>query len=377
MEKTESMTIQKLYELGLISSEKDLIGDNNPSKLLTTLIAKYGYLLIPDQDHLLTEKEMKIRDKFTKLIKVVGPLALSNKQVIENRYKLMNENDNRPDLGINLPEHSVIWTPNHGFKDDPLATALAIYRNAYYLFASLPQFYNSLDGVLAASYGVVMMNRKVHKSRENVIPRCVSVLNHGKDMIIYPEGGLNKNMSTLVQHLWPGIYRIHCETGSPIVPVVHYLGDYGKKNLKNKLFPTENDIIHTVIDDPVMLMDLPEQAALDYLRDILATWFYLMMEKYGTSTRENILKGESDINVAWEKELLKLKSTMAFYDSEIETNCAYQPHDIVLPEEVYSIIEDLSGLDQNGNINKDAISHMAYAHKLVRSRQKEDFAHRI
>ena len=38
--------------------------------------------------------------------------------------------------------------------------------------------------------------------------------------------------------------------------------------------------IHTVIDDPIDITSMPEKEALEHYRDVLATWYYIMMEKY-------------------------------------------------------------------------------------------------
>ena len=41
-----------------------------------------------------------------------------------------------------------------------------------------------------------------------------------------------------------------------------------------------------VVDDPIKLYEMPMDEALTYLRDVLASWQYKIMERYGQSTRE-------------------------------------------------------------------------------------------
>lgn len=171
-----------------------------------------------------------------------------------------------------------ITLANHGFKDDILSTILAAKRHAYFLLASLPQFYNTFDGVTAWLNGTVLLNRKVAASRHSTVEKCVRVLESGADLIIFPEGVWNKSPNKLILDLWPGVYRIACRTGSKIVPVVHYVSDYSEKATDN--------IIRTVVDDPFSIDTLSEKEALDLIRDRLATWHYLMMEKYGKTSRE-------------------------------------------------------------------------------------------
>lgn len=367
--KNDKVDIQTLLEKGLITSEEDLIGNNKSASFMYNyLVKKFGYLLNGD---LLSQDEIEFRKKVNVIIKKIGSNFLQNTQVFENRNTLKNHNDFTPDSKIVLPDTPVIWMPNHGFKDDPLATALACQRNAYFLFASLPQFYNSFDGITAWLNGVTMINRKSSVSRKASLDNCIDVLNHGVDLILYPEGILNKSANELVLDLWPGIYRIAKETGAPIVPIVHYLRDKGPKTFKNKIKPTEDDIIHTVVDDPIKIDDLSEKAALEYLRDVMATWLYLMIERYGHITREELIGQYSDPINALEEKLVHNLSTMDYYDSSIERSSDFRPKDKVRPEDVFESIAEID------NITARNVNDVIYAQKLVRQRKREDLQRRF
>ena len=367
--KNDKVTIDLLLQEGLITSELDLIGDNKKASLMYNyMVKKFGYLLNSD---LLSEEEIALRKKVNLFIKKIGPLFLQNTQVFENRNTLKNSNDTTPDKPITLPDNPVIWMPNHGFKDDPLASVLACQRNAYFLFASLPQFYNSFDGITAWLNGVTIINRKVASSRKASVDNCVNVLNHGVDLILYPEGILNKSTNELVLDLWPGIYRVAKETGAKIVPIVHYLRDKGPKTLKNKINPTKDDIIHTVVDDAIKIDDLSEKAALEYLRDVMATWLYLLIEKYGSISREVLIGNHEDSISALEEKLQHNLSTMDYYDSDIEKHSDYRPKDKVRPEDVFENIANIE------NINVNNVNDVVYAQKLVRQRKREDIQRRF
>ena len=367
--KNDTIDVEYLIKEGLITSEKDLIGDNKPaSSMFLYMVKKYGYLLNGD---LLSEEEIQMRRKINVIIKKVGPAFLQNKQVFENRKTLINPNDTTPDNPIILPEEPVIWMPNHGFKDDPLASVLSCKRNAYFLFASLPQFYNSFDGITAWLNGVTLINRKVASSRKSSVENCVNVLNHGVDLILYPEGILNKSSNELVLDLWPGIYRVAKETGAKVVPIIHYLRDKGPKTFKNKINPTKDDIIHTVVDDAIKIDDLSEKAALEYLRDVMATWLYLLIEKYGNVSREELIGSHEDSISALEEKLQHNLSTMEYYDSDIEKTSDYRPKDKVRPEDVFENIANIE------NINVNNVNDVVYAQKLVRQRKREDIQRRF
>jgi hypothetical protein len=367
--KNDTIDVEYLINEGLITSEKDLVGDNRPSSVMFPyMVKKYGYLLNGD---LLSEDEIQIRKKINAIIKKLGPSFLKNKQVFENRKSLINPDDTTFDSPIILPSEPVIWMPNHGFKDDPLASVLSCQRNAYFLFASLPQFYNSFDGITAWLNGVTLINRKVASSKKASVDNCVNVLNHGVDLILYPEGILNKSANELVLDLWPGIYRVAKATGAKVVPIVHYLRDKGPKTLKNKINPTKDDIIHTVVDDAIKIDDLSEKAALEYLRDVMATWLYLLIEKYGSISREELIGSHEDSISALEEKLQHNLSTMDYYDSDIEKYSDYRPKDKVRPEDVFESIANIE------DINVNNVNDVVYAQRLVRQRKRENIQRRF
>lgn len=273
-----------------------------------------------------------------------------------------NCSDPPPDTKIALPSEPVIWASNHNFKDDTLASILAAQRHAYILFGSLPQFYNTFDGITAWLNGVAMANRKVTASKKTSTAKAVRAINCGADLLIFPEGVWNKSPNALAIDLWPGIYRIACETGAKVVPIVHYLRD----NNTSKSNP-----IHTVIDDPIRIDNLTERQALDCIRDVLATWYYLMIEAYGKSSRDEVLKETSSFVEAWEQQLTERVSVVDRYDEEIEFWADYRPKWKVPPQQVWQAIADIT------NITPQNVGHIFYAKQLVAQCAREDFQHRF
>ncbi len=298
-----------------INSLTDLIGDDEPSELFYLLADKLSYLMENDPDMVLSKKGIERRKKVNKVIKTIGHKFLSSDQIIENRNNLKDINNNEPDNGIALPDEPVIWAPNHGFKDDALATVLSIYRNAYFLFGSLPQFYNTVDGITSWLNGAILINRKNKSSKQASLDKCKKAIDLGTDLIIFPEGVWNKSPNLLSLKLWPGAYRIAKEKGIKIVPVIHYK--------KEPQLMVKDDLIHTVIDEPIDVSNMGEKEALDYLRDVYAYWLYLMMERYGKTTREELMEGYSDSGLLWEMRLFERLCTADRYDTEIEVKADY------------------------------------------------------
>ena len=352
--------ILRKYE-GNITGPNDLTGGDPPSKLFYILADRMSYLLDNKPESIITEKGLAFRRKAHFIIKTLGPHFLANPQIIENRNFLRNPDaaNIQPDPGIIIPDTPVIWTSNHGFKDDVLATVLAALRHAYILFGSLPQFYNTFDGVSSWLNGVVMINRKCTTSKKTSITKGVHVIHMGTDLIIFPEGVWNKSPNSLIIDLWPGIYRIACETGTPVVPIAHYIRDYN-----NEL---ETNPIHTVIDDPIRIDNLSEKAAMNYLRDILATWHYLMMEVYGKTTREELIGDNASSCIVWEQQLRKRIKTADRYDTEIELCADYRPDVNNRPENVWKPIAEAESLN----------SIVSYAQQLIEIAAANDFQRRF
>ncbi len=367
--------IEKKYKDKIINI-KDLIGNKRPSILFYFLANHFDYLLDNDENKIISEKSMKYRDKINKIVKKYGPSFLKSKQIFEDRNELrffnykeqlklgenveLDTNLLAKDEGIKLnKDETVIWVANHGFKDDALATVLSANKNAYILFGSLPQFYNTIDGIISWLNGVILVNRKLDSSKKSSIKKCVKILQMKKDIIIYPEGVWNKSPNKLVLHLWPGIYKIAKEANVKVVPVVHYKRELHKED--------KNDIIHTVIDEPIDLTKFSEEEALIYLRDKLAYWTYLMMQKYGKTTRDELLKDHYYSVEAWEEQLKERIKTVDYYDPEIETTADYQTKKEM---EYYKALQDIAKIK---NITPKNAHSIVNAKKLIKNNFQRRF----
>lgn len=342
-----------------VTGLSDIVGDGEPSALFYISADWMAYLMSGKTEDVLSERTVRIRRKINKLIKLLGPLFLERKQVFECKNALMGIDE--PDKPINIPDEAVIWCPNHGFKDDVLATVLAC-RHAYILFGSLPMYFNTIDGLMAYINGVVMCNRKVSASRHASVENAKRVMAMGADLLMYPEGVWNKTPDKLVLNLWPGAYRIAKETGCKIVPVIHYLADPHKKYKGN--------VIHTVVADPISVDGLSEEEGLELLRDTMANWYYLMMEKYGKSTRQELLEGFDSADAAWDSYIAMHTGQVAFYDREIELKADYRPRDISRPEDVWRPIASIK------RITAANASYVAYAKRIVLREEYRDFQRR-
>ena len=268
------------------------------------------------------------------------------------------------DPGIELPEEPVLWTMNHRFKDDVIASVLSVSRPFSLFTGSVPQFYNTIDGVLAYNFGTIVINRKSRESKKAGQEKAKKVIRSGLDIMMCPEGVWNKNPHKLLENFWPGVYRLAKETNSKVVPIVHYIYDSSQR------IPKKENPIHTVSDDPMDITCMPEKEALSYYRDVMAKWYYIMMEKYGQTTRAGLLNGHENMQSSYEDIMNALISSVDRYDSKFEKTAAYHPKNEIYPEDAFRPVASITPTADN-------ILLQQYANDLVLTREKENYQHRF
>lgn len=340
-------------------NQKELLGEVQPSMLFYPMVRLLKPLFSCDPDRMISKGSIRVRKILHPVLMKLLPLFLEYQQVFESKNALLGID--APDAPLELTEEPVIWCPNHGFKDD-VAASIGTVRHAYVLFGSLPMFLNTFDGIGAYINGVVICNRKVRASRLASVETARQLLDMGMDMLIFPEGVWNKTPDKPILDLWPGAYRLAKETGSKIIPVIHYLADPHRKY--------EGNVIHTVIADPISMDGLSEKEGLALLRDTMATWYYLLMEKYGQTTREELLDGFETADDAWESYLAMHTGCVKYYDKEIEVRADYRPKDIIRPEDVWQPIAEIT------EQTVENVRHVYYARQLTRREKRRDYQRR-
>ncbi len=347
---TEEQRIKKiLSDLGdTVTGPSDFFGDAKPSFLFWPMIKLLYPLLSCDPDKMISKTSIRIRKILHPILLRLLPAFMKYKQVIERKTE--------------IPQEPVIWCPTHCFEDD-IAASIGAARHAYILFGSIPAFLNSFDGIGAYVNGVVICNRKVKSSKRAATEASMRLLDMGMDLILFPEGVWNKTPDKLLLDFWPGAYRLAKETGCKIVPVIHYLADPHKKY--------DGNMIHTVIADPISMDGLDEREGQALLRDTMATWYFYLMEKYGQSTREELLDGFETADDAWESYMEMHTGCVRYYDREIELCADYRPKQIVRPEDVWQSVANIQ------NVHAGNAAHVNYARELVAREKRRDFQRRF
>ncbi len=340
---------------GNINDLNDLLAGREPSTLFFITANCLKFLIKDNPEEVLSYRGMKIRNILNKVVMKIGKNLLTYQQVFVPRSELL---EGAEDFSFNKDEKPVIWASNHGYKDDAFAMILSVKRHAYILFGSLPIFLNTLDGLTAFLNGIVLLNRKNMHSRHTSKDKAIKVLEMGKDLVIFPEGCWNRTPNQLMIDLWPGIYRIASKTGSKVIPVIQYIRD-----------PLDHsEVIYTTYGNPISFDGLSEEDGMQLLRDEMATWLWLLIEKYGKTTHEELLNGFNTPSEAWDAHISQLNATVTeFWDIDIELKGDYRPKSKVRPETVWKPIADIK------HITTANASSVSYANKVVLEESENDY----
>lgn len=342
-----------------ITSPADLLGSTMPSVLFYPLASLLRGLICGKGERMLSGVSMTLRQLIHPIIMFLLPAFMDYKQVFESKNALLGID--APDKPLALPKEPVIWCVNHGFKDD-VAASIHATRHSYVYFGSLPHFYNTFDGLALFLNGVILCNRKIRRLKQASYDLAVQSLQKGNDLTILPEGVWNKTPEKLILDLWPGVYRMAKQTGSKVVPIIHYLADPHKKYAGN--------VIHTVVANPISMDGLSEKEGLELLRDTMATWYFLLMDKYGRTTRKELMDGFETADEAWENYISMHTGCQKYYDLEIERCADYRPKHIIRPEDVWQSVVDIQ------TIHAGNAAHVHYARSLVAREKRRDFQRR-
>lgn len=252
-----------------------------------------NYLLDNNPKRVISRKGIVVRRLISPLLRnIVAPMTSKNKYIVEKNKRLPKD---RP----------IIFAATHGLKDDIAIGLCAAGRHTYLLFASLPDFYGTIDGPSLWLNGVLLLDRKNKESRNAAKAKMKYAMSLGADILMYPEGTLNKTENLIVQKLFPGIYDVAIECNALIVPIA---------------IVQEGKNVYAKTCDAFDICQYERQEGLNILRDVMASAKYELMEKYSKISRIQI----GNAKMYWQSFLDDLVNQMLpFYDYEIENSSQF------------------------------------------------------
>lgn len=277
------------------------------------------YLLSTNPEDVLSKYGVVIRKLINPLFRRLVSLTTKNKLHIERKAI--------------VPKHRpIIFAATHGFRDDIAFTIKTIGVHAYIVYASIPDFYYSFDGIALWANGSIVLDRKIKESRKAVIPKAEYAMELGTNIIIYPEGVWNKTPNLLVQKLYPGVYDIAKNKNALVMPVATIL---------------EDGICHAILDDAFDITKYNREEGIKVLRDKMATAKFELMEKYARANRKDL----EPVEEYWPKFLEELISTAnGLYDYEIENTAQYKDKNEISEKEVFEPFNNVEITRENAKV---------------------------
>ena len=158
----------------------------------------------------------------------------------------------------NLPETGpYVLAPNHYTEIDPLIVAVAVWRlgRAPRFMAKDSLFRVPVLGAILRRTGMIPVARASSSaSARQTLSAAEQLVEHGRGVIVYPEGTLTRDPG-----LWPmrgktGAVRVALEGGIPVIPMAHWgvqdvMARYGRSV---SLWPPRKRV-RIVIGEPVDL----------------------------------------------------------------------------------------------------------------------------
>lgn len=197
-----------------------------------------------------------------------------------------------------------IFAVNHRQSDDIVIGANVVNRSAYFVFGNRYLSLDTTNGLGLWAYGVILLDRDNKANRNSTYEKMKYVIEHGGNIIIYPEGywNLNDNGESdeghgaddhrsdnwLIQDFNLGIFRLAQETGCQIVPTVLHYDEFEQRmsyGIRGKPFTvSKTDNI---------------REKKDQLLTIMRTMYYGLMEKYSSYGREKLEHNGQTVYEQW------------------------------------------------------------------------------
>lgn len=263
-------------------------------RIILDMYNKYlEFLLDNNPQKVMSKSGIKARRFISPLLRnIVAPMTSKNKYIVEKNKNLSKD---RP----------IIFAATHGLKDDIAIGLCAAGRHTYLLFASLPDFFGTFDGPSLWLNGVMLLDRKDKDSRRAAKVKMEYAISLGADILMYPEGTLNKTENLIVQKLYPGIYDVAVKCNALVVPIA---------------IIQEGKNVYAKTCDAFDICEYERQEGLNVLRDLMATGKYELMEEHSKTNRVEI----GNATEYWQAYIDDLVNQMLpFYDYEIEDSSQY------------------------------------------------------
>jgi len=252
------------------------------------------FLLEKDISKTISTYGINIRKLFAGLMRAIYLTQTDYKLVIDKREKLGKTKKGR------------IFALNHRQADDIVLGANAVGKSGYIVFGNPYLALETTNGIGLWAYGMILMKRDDISSRKAAYEKMKYVIEHGGNIIIYPEGYWNltddgqaderhladghNSESWLVQDIHIGIIRLAKETECEIVPTILHYDEVGKK----RCYAHRGKSFRVGKCDDIF-------AKKDELVHIMTNMYWNLMEKHAQYSRADLEKDGKSLKQNWEE----------------------------------------------------------------------------
>lgn len=265
----------------------------------------------------------RIRLLFHPLLWVVITLRniLSGRKIIY--INKMNAKTNRP----------IIFAITHIGKVDIEISAQVLKKHFYLLSGDFENVHGNLDGFFLELHGIIYLDKFNKEDTKRAKEKAIITLNKKGNIMWFPEGTWNLSENLPILPLPFGIIEVAQKTGAVILPVA--LEQYDKNIYVNfgELF--EASCFEHNKDEFEF-----KTAAINALRDEMATLKYQIWEQQSTLQRETVSKEYHNKYV--EKQVASWKFTYESIQSKV-----FKPKNVTTSNEAFAHLEFIKPTMQN------------------------------
>ena len=230
-----------------------------------------------------------------------------------------------------MPKSPKIFAVTHTYSREDIAWAISFAGEQSYLLTNAwRELFYTADGLALWASGIILVDRYDKENRRASIEKAKRVLELGGNVMIFPEAVWNMSENLLVRKLFPGIYQIAIQTNAPVIPISTMM--YGNMFYVNK-------------GQALFFNDIEQQEGLKRLRDTLATLKWEIMERYGVTTREELLYGKEPADY-WHEHVENYIAKQTVYEREEESHAHFMDKGDI---ERMKIVNDFKHLVPNIN----------------------------
>lgn len=252
------------------------------------------FLLQNDIESTISKAGIKVRKLFAGLLRIV--------YLTQTDYKLLVDKCEK----LEWTKKGRIFAINHKQPDDAVLGANTVGKSAYIVMGNPTLAFETTNGLGLWAHGTIIFQRDDASSRKAAYEKMKYVIEHGGNIIIYPEGYWNladdgqaderhladghNSESWLVQDIHIGIIRLAKETECEIVPTILHYDDVGKK----RCYAHRGKSFRVGRCDDIF-------AKKDELVHIMTNMYWNLMEKHSQYSRADLEKDGRSLKQNWEE----------------------------------------------------------------------------